>query len=567
MAAAAAAAAASAGWMPSASDSGLGAGGQGFSWALAEVGERVGLHPRYTRAFSSAAAAAAEADRAAAYATAALEKLLLVGSDSDDDSLSFSDEGFEERYGSASDDGTLASPEGRGFKVATDWTPRTLAAPKRTSSGRSLSPGVPRPLRPQSPEPAPSVLSPTQREPAELVARAAAAAYSHARAEGVGAAEAARAAYAATEHYGRPHAGGVAILAQERSEAQAAGCVPEEEKHAAAQTLQRVWRGHTARRRTAQHMWADLLARIEQMEATRSPVGSKTGSGRAVAPEPEPAPSLELELVPDFELDLKPESGVEHSRLRCSSAAPELAAAAFEAPSSLQPVLKDCSTEELIQMMEMLNAQDPWQPQLSDLDTPPTQGDFAPPRQTVRSSSASVFQRKKRYDAAAAEEGSAPSEVCTVRSEMSSTRRRVPDLEHAARLHDEHQQIIQWRLAKSLEAKRLKEETEMAQCSFDPKPKSSKRRNDGVSSVRYRDIYDIAIHDIRSAYAYAFDMHILHALSVRSRYGQACCRRQADGIRTKTPAGSRSTSGKRRCSWWAFEKWSAEAWKLREAAV
>ena len=96
--------------MSSASDSGLGAGGQGFSWALAEVGERVGLHPRYTRAFSSAAAAAAEADRAAAYATAALEKLLLVGSDSDDDSLSFSDEGFEERYGSASDDGTLASP-------------------------------------------------------------------------------------------------------------------------------------------------------------------------------------------------------------------------------------------------------------------------------------------------------------------------------------------------------------------------------------------------------------------------------------------------------------------------
>ena len=167
--------------MSSASDSGLGAGGQGFSWALAEVGERVGLHPRYTRAFSRAAAAAAEADRAAAYATAALEKLLLVGSDSDDDSLSFSDEGFEERYGSASDDGTLASPEGRGFKVATDWTPRTLAAPKRTSSGRSLSPGVPRPLRPQSPEPAPSVLSPTQREPVELVARAAAAAYSHAR--------------------------------------------------------------------------------------------------------------------------------------------------------------------------------------------------------------------------------------------------------------------------------------------------------------------------------------------------------------------------------------------------
>ena len=48
----------------------------GFSWALAEVGERVGLNPRYTRAFSRAAAAAAEADRAAAHATAALEKLL-----------------------------------------------------------------------------------------------------------------------------------------------------------------------------------------------------------------------------------------------------------------------------------------------------------------------------------------------------------------------------------------------------------------------------------------------------------------------------------------------------------
>ena len=100
---------------------------QGFSWALAEVGERVGLNQHYTRAFGEAAAAAAEADRAAANATAALEKLLTLGSDSDGDSSlgSFSDEDLD---AGLSDLDELTDDE-EGFKVVMDWTPRTVETP------------------------------------------------------------------------------------------------------------------------------------------------------------------------------------------------------------------------------------------------------------------------------------------------------------------------------------------------------------------------------------------------------------------------------------------------------
>lgn len=508
----------------------------------------------------------------------------LVGSDSDDESLSFSDEEFGDSLfgnGNSNGSGMIASPDGCGFKVVMDWTPRTVAASRRVAEARPRSPDSPRTPRPRSPDIESTVLSPMQRESAALVARAAAAAYFRARTEGADAADAASAVYAASEHYGRPHANGLAILAREDSQARVV-----EDMQALAEATARA------------------SARIEQLEASLSPVyGAQAGSntptaapwpGRGVAPEPEPAPSLELqpelELEPQPEPELEPE--VEETRSRRSSSASDLSeagqatskliatalfrvatlsgkqvlpgsndvsvawrsssapdtgdtdqsehspdlhrnsstddatdvcdratpevsqvAASFEpdspvlaapgadpaidtlstvlaaaTPSSLEPVLKACSTTELIQMMEMLSAQNPGQLHVSDLETPPTHDDAAPPRQTPPSNPASVFQRKKRHDTTATRAGgalgigpgvTAPSEAGTVRSEVSSTRRRTADPEHAARLHDEHQQRIQWKLAKSLEAKRLKEEAEMANCSFGPKPKFSKGRNDG----------------------------------------------------------------------------------------